>query len=103
MTGVPEAFTLRLATASDVPRLRPLIELSARELQRDDYRASQLRGCELAREADAKVAAREARDGHHGGRRPLDGCEQGEVEHRRRVDDQRHHPLERVRALEVVR
>jgi GNAT superfamily N-acetyltransferase len=42
-TADPDASpTLRLATSADIPRLRPLIELSARELQQGDYRAAQI-------------------------------------------------------------
>jgi GNAT superfamily N-acetyltransferase len=37
-------FLLRPATASDIPALRSLIELSVRELQKDDYSPAQIEG-----------------------------------------------------------
>ena len=37
-----ESFTLRRATLEDIPRLRPLIAASARELSREDYREAQV-------------------------------------------------------------
>lgn len=38
------AFTIREATASDIPTLHSLIELSVRGLQQDDYSAAQIDG-----------------------------------------------------------
>jgi hypothetical protein len=37
-------FLLRLATASDIPALQSLIELSVRELQKEDYSSAQIEG-----------------------------------------------------------
>jgi GNAT superfamily N-acetyltransferase len=42
MTTREEQFTIRLATAADIPALKPLIEQSVRVLQRDDYSREQL-------------------------------------------------------------
>lgn len=41
---VAASFPIREATASDVPELRRLIELSVRQLQKDDYSPEQIEG-----------------------------------------------------------
>jgi len=42
MTGENHNFAIRLATTTDIPALRELIDKSVRVLQRDDYSAEQL-------------------------------------------------------------